>query len=100
MVRSVIAGVAAFAIALWSDSSAAQTEWTMVTEYPASSISGQGLATLSELVAAKSGGALTISVSFDAAGGVTSGQMIQAVEQGRLAVVCGSPIRRRAHISM
>ena len=52
--------------------------------YSATSISGEGLRTFSELVAAKSGGALTVLLTFDAASGITSGQMIQAVEQGRI----------------
>ena len=84
MFRALIAIFAACQFALWAAPVAAQTRWSMATEYPATSISGEGLRTFSELVAAKSGGALTVLLTFDAASGITSGQMIQAVEQGRV----------------
>ena len=84
MFRALIAIFAALHFALWAVPVAAQTRWSMATEYPATSISGEGLRTFSELVAAKSGGALTVLLTFDAASGITSGQMIQAVEQGRI----------------
>jgi TRAP-type C4-dicarboxylate transport system substrate-binding protein len=84
MFRALIATFAALHFALWAAPVAAQPRWSMATEYPATSISGEGLRTFSELVAAKSGGALTVLLTFDAASGITSGQMIQAVEQGRI----------------
>ena len=73
MFRALIAIFAAWHFALWAVPVAAQTRWSMATEYPATSISGEGLRTFSELVAAKSGGALTVLLTFDAASGITSG---------------------------
>ena len=84
MFQAFIGAVVALGVALCPVAVSAQTNWTMVTECPASSISGQGLQTLSDLVAAKSSGALTVTVTFDAASGITSGQMVQAAEQGRI----------------
>lgn len=62
----------------------AQTKWEMATEYPASAIPGVGLTTFAKLVAEKTGGRLVVNLSFDAAKGITSGQMVRAVEEGRI----------------
>ena len=40
---------------------------TMATEYPATSMPGQGVSTFAELVRAKSGGEVIIEASYDAA---------------------------------
>lgn len=71
--------------ALWSAGPAiAQTVWRMPTEYPASAIPGEGIAHFAGLVAAASGGRLTIAPSYDAALGIRSGEMIAAVRDGRV----------------
>ena len=51
---------------------AAQNAWEMPTEYPASAIPGEGLATFARLVNEKSGDRLVIRPSYDAAKGVKS----------------------------
>ena len=53
---------------------------TMATEYPATSMPGQGVSTFAELVRAKSGGEVIIEASYDAAKGIKSGDMIAAVQ--------------------
>jgi len=52
---------------------------SMATEYPATSMPGQGVTTFAELVEKKTRGAVTIKPSFDAAAGFKSGDMVDAV---------------------
>src|SRR5262249_32653630 len=47
--------------------------WRMPTEYPASSMPGEGVAAFAEMLAKASGGRLAVAPSFDAALGVTWG---------------------------
>jgi TRAP-type C4-dicarboxylate transport system substrate-binding protein len=63
----------------------AQTVWEMPTEYPASAIPGEGVATFARLVNERSGGRLTINPSFDAAKGIKSAGMVAAVQEGKVA---------------
>ncbi|MGX7708632.1 TRAP transporter substrate-binding protein [Methylobacterium sp. Gmos1] len=56
--------------------------WRMPTEYPASTMPGEGLATFARLVAERSGGRLAVAPSYDAAAGLRSGAMIAAVSAG------------------
>lgn len=63
----------------------AQTVWEMPTEYPATAIPGEGVATFAALVNEKAGGRLTIKPSFDAARGIKSAAMIGAVQKGDVA---------------
>lgn len=63
----------------------AQTVWEMPTEYPASAIPGEGVATFAKLVNERSGGRLTIVPSFDAAKGIKSAGMIAAIQDGKVA---------------
>lgn len=63
----------------------AQTVWEMPTEYPASAIPGEGVATFARLVNERSGGRLTIVPSFDAAKGIKSAGMVAAVQDGKVA---------------
>ncbi|WYX09959.1 hypothetical protein WJ978_00590 [Achromobacter xylosoxidans] len=58
----------------------AATTLTMTTEYPATSMPGQGVSTFADLVRSKSAGQVVIDASFDAAKGIKSGDMIDAVE--------------------
>lgn len=53
----------------------------MPTEYPASSMPGEGVATFARLVSA--GGRLIVTPSFDASAGVRSAQMLEAIRTGR-----------------
>jgi TRAP-type C4-dicarboxylate transport system substrate-binding protein len=63
---------------------AAETLWEMSTEYPASAIPGQGVAGFAALVHQKTGGALVVKTGFDAANGIKSAGMLEAVRDGRL----------------
>ncbi|MFH6782703.1 MULTISPECIES: TRAP transporter substrate-binding protein [Methylobacterium] len=56
--------------------------WRMPTEYPASTMPGEGLAAFARLAAEHSGGTLAVQPSYDAAAGLRSGAMIGAVEAG------------------
>ena len=62
----------------------AQTVWTMATEYPQGAMSGVGLTTFAAHIAASSGGKLVIQPSFDAARGIRSADMLNAVAQDRV----------------
>jgi len=72
--------MAGMAMAFMAHGAYAATTLTMATEYPASSMPGQGVATFAELVRAKTAGAVLIDASYDAAQGIKSGDMIDAVE--------------------
>ncbi|CAN5161669.1 TRAP transporter substrate-binding protein [soil metagenome] len=62
----------------------AATTIRMATEYPATSMPGEGVSTFAALVAEKSGGALVVEPSFDARAGFKSADMIDAVQQRKL----------------
>lgn len=51
----------------------------MTTEYPATAIPGQGVTTFSERLAVASGGRITVTPSYDAALGIKSAAMLDAV---------------------
>jgi TRAP-type C4-dicarboxylate transport system substrate-binding protein len=59
--------VAGIAMAFMAHGAYAATTLTMATEYPATSMPGQGVSTFAELVRAKTSGAVVIDASFDAA---------------------------------
>ena len=65
-------------------SACAQTVWDMTTEYPQSAMSGLGVTTFAQHVAALSAGKLVIQPSFDAAKGIRSADMLTAIAQGRV----------------
>lgn len=84
--RSFIAGFLLSAISLTIAAPlGAQTIWEMPTEYPATAIPGEGVATFAGIVNEKSGGRLTIKPSFDAARGIKSAAMIAAVQKSEVA---------------
>ncbi len=58
----------------------AVTTLTMATEYPATSMPGQGVSTFAELVRAKTAGNVVIDASYDASKGIKSADMIDAVQ--------------------
>ena len=62
----------------------AQTTWRMPTEYPASAVSGEALADFAERVARLGSGRLTVEPSYDAAFGLKSAEMVEAVRDGRI----------------
>ncbi|WP_251863640.1 TRAP transporter substrate-binding protein [Achromobacter sp. Marseille-Q4962] len=71
---------AALTLALAGNGAWAATTLTMATEYPASSMPGQGVSTFAELVRAKTAGQVVIDASYDAAKGIKSAGMIDAVQ--------------------
>ena len=72
--------MACIAMAFIGHGAHAATTLTMATEYPATSMPGQGVSTFAELVRIKSGGEVIIEASYDAAKGIKSGDMIAAVQ--------------------
>jgi TRAP-type transport system periplasmic protein len=62
--------------------------WTMATEYPANTVSGDGIAFFAARLAEESGRRLTILPSYDAAFGLKSAEIVGAVRDGRLAAGC------------
>lgn len=62
--------------------------WTMATEYPANTVSGDGIAFFAERLAAESARRLTVLPSYDAAFGLKSADIPGAVRDGRLAAGC------------
>lgn len=63
---------------------AAQVKWLMATEYPQSNISGVGLTTFGEIVAAKTNGFVTTENAFDNRLKITSGEMFAAARDSKL----------------
>ncbi len=61
-------------------------EWTLATEYPATSMVGEGLQHLAEAIRQTSGGRIAAKPSFDAALGVKSADMPGAVASGKVTV--------------
>ncbi len=61
---------------------ASPDRWTIVTEYPASAISGEGVAFFAATATGFSGGALDVQSQFDAPGGLRSAAMLEAVANG------------------
>ncbi len=85
----MIAGAAAALLSLETPSMAqvasAQAVWQMATEYPQSSISGTGLATFGRLVAGHTHGAVTTATAFDNELKISSGEMLRAAQEKRIA---------------
>ncbi|MBC9906291.1 TRAP transporter substrate-binding protein [Achromobacter xylosoxidans] len=68
------------AMAFMTHGAYAVTTLTMTTEYPATSMPGQGVSTFAELVRAKTAGNVVIDASYDASKGIKSADMIDAVQ--------------------
>ncbi len=68
------------AMAFLAHGAYAATTLTMTTEYPATSMPGQGVSTFAELVRAKTAGKVVIDASYDASKGIKSADMIDAVQ--------------------
>ncbi len=58
--------------------------WQMATEYPATSMPGEGLTTFAQEVAARTQGTVTPQATFDASAGFKSAQMPGAIRDGKL----------------
>jgi TRAP-type C4-dicarboxylate transport system substrate-binding protein len=75
-------------VALWAlllgGPALAQIKWEMTTEYPATTVSGEGIATFAAILAERSHGRLIVSPSYDAAKKITSGEMVRAINEGRI----------------
>jgi TRAP-type C4-dicarboxylate transport system substrate-binding protein len=63
----------------------AQVQWKMATEYPESNISGVGLTTFGKLLASNTHGYLTTVNAFDNEMKVSSGEMLRAAQDNRIA---------------
>ncbi len=87
--RGVTRFAAALPFAMAAHRAAAQGAiWTMATEYPANTVSGDGIALFAGHLADESGRRLTILPSYDAAFGLKSTEIVGAVGEGRLAAGC------------
>ena len=76
-------GATAVALCLGAPALAATT-LKMATEYPATSMPGEGVSTFAALVAKKTNNAVVIEPSFDASAGIKSGDMVDAVQQRKV----------------
>ena len=63
----------------------AQVKWQMITEYPQSNISGIGLTSFADRVAARTNGFVTVTNAFDNELKINSGEMPRAALDGRIA---------------
>jgi len=77
----IVAGLANFAPPVRG---AELTQWRMATEYPASTMPGEGVSTFVKEVKSRTAGTLEILPSFDASAGVKSADMPAAVRDGTL----------------
>ncbi|MBS1228264.1 MAG: putative TRAP-type C4-dicarboxylate transport system, periplasmic component [Proteobacteria bacterium] len=62
----------------------AQISWTMTTEYPATSMPGEGLRFFAEALARESAGRIVVTTRFDASAGIKSAEMIAAVRDSQV----------------
>src|SRR5476651_1232598 len=62
--------------------------WTMATEYPASTVSGEGIAFFATRVVEESQGHLTVMPSYDAALGLKSAEIVAAIRDKKLDAGC------------
>lgn len=80
---TVLLRVAFLMLAIFPIAAQGQTIWKPSTEYPATAMPGEGLKTFAREVAARSK-ELIVEPSFDAAAGIKSAGMLQAVRDGVL----------------
>ncbi len=62
----------------------AQVTWTIATEYPATSMPGEGLRYFAAALFRESAGRIVVNPGFDASSGIKSSEMIAAVREGKL----------------
>lgn len=63
---------------------AAETRWRMATEYPASAMPGEGIATFAGRVRELSGGELSVEPVFDAKAGFRSAEILATIAERRI----------------
>jgi TRAP-type transport system periplasmic protein len=63
----------------------ADPRWTMATEYPATSMAGEGVSRFIAAVKARSTNTIELAASYDAALGIKSAEMLAAVNTGKVA---------------
>ena len=80
--KSVLKAVAV--LAMTGGSALAQTVWTMPTEYPATAMPGQGIATFAAEVEKRVPDVLTIKPSFGGEAGIKSAGMLAAIGEGKV----------------
>ncbi len=84
--RTVVRLLAAAPMAVAARRTVAQgTAWSMATEYPATTVSGEGIAFFADRLTKESSGRLAITPSYDAPGGLKSADIVAAIRDGRLA---------------
>jgi TRAP-type C4-dicarboxylate transport system substrate-binding protein len=83
--KRIHAILALTALLLSAVPAAAQVSWRMTTEYPQNNISGIGLTTFAERVAARTNGFVTVANAFDNELKINSGAMPGAATDGRIA---------------
>jgi len=83
--KRIHAILALTALLLSAVPAAAQVTWKMTTEYPQNNISGIGLTTFAERVAARTNGFVTVANAFDNELKINSGAMPSAATEGRIA---------------
>ena len=59
--------------------------WSMATEYPATTVSGEAIAFFTDRIAKESSGKITIDPAYDAPRGLNSADIVAAVRDGQLA---------------
>ena len=64
---------------------AQSTVRSMATEYPATTVSGEGIVFFADRLAKESSGRLAIAPAYDAPGGLKSADIVAAIRDGRLA---------------
>ncbi|WP_347710898.1 TRAP transporter substrate-binding protein [Bradyrhizobium sp. CB1650] len=84
-IRTIFALSVVAAIVLSIAPATAQVVWRMTTEYPQNNISGVGLTTFANYVAARTSGFVTVTNAFDNELKINSGEMPRAALDGRIA---------------
>lgn len=84
MIRECLLGIL-LAVSFASAPALAETHrWTLPTEYPATSMPGEGIKLFAEVIGETSAKRIAVTPSFDAALGLKSGDMIKAVSDKRV----------------
>src|ERR1051325_9033856 len=74
-------------VLLWSGVAQAQdVRWTMANEYPATSIQGEADARFTREVLERTGGRIFITNQFDAASGLRSKELLEAIARGAIPI--------------
>ncbi|WP_063682975.1 TRAP transporter substrate-binding protein [Bradyrhizobium stylosanthis] len=85
LAKRIRATLTVAALVLSAAPAMAQVSWRMTTEYPQNNISGIGLTTFADRVAARTNGFVTVANAFDNELKISSGEMPRAAMDGRIA---------------